>query len=76
MKNYDNNIDMFDAYLNNMMSDDDKRAFEKRLDEEPELKQEFKEHKQLIFLIQESDAEARISKILSYQKKRIALPKI
>lgn len=58
MKNYDNNIDMFDAYLNNMMSDDDKRAFEKRLDEEPELKQEFKEHKQLIFLIQESDAEA------------------
>ena len=58
MKNYDNNIDMFDAYLNNMMSDNDKIAFEKRLDEEPELRQEFKEHKQLIFLIQESGAEA------------------
>jgi len=58
MKNYDNNIDMFDAYLNNLMSDDDKRDFEKRLDNEPELKQEFKNHKQLIFLIQESGTEA------------------
>ena len=58
MKNYDNNIDMFDAYLSNMMSDDDKRAFEKRLADEPELRQEFKEHKQLIFFIQESGAES------------------
>lgn len=58
MKNYDNNIDMFDAYLSNMMSDDDKRAFEKRLADEPELRQEFKEHKQLVFFIQESGAEA------------------
>ena len=58
MKNYDNNIDMFDAYLSNMMSDDDKRAFEKRLADEPELRQEFKEHKQLVYFIQESGAES------------------
>ena len=54
MKNYDNNIDMFDAYLNNLMSDDEKRSFEQRLNNEPEFKKEFKEYKQMIFLIQES----------------------
>ena len=58
MKNYDNNIDMFDAYLNNLMSDDEKRSFEQRLNNEPEFKKEFKEYKQMIFLIQESCAEA------------------
>ena len=58
MKHYDNNFDLFDAYLTDKMGDDDKRAFEKRLDNEPQLKQEFKEFKQLIFLIQQSGDQA------------------
>lgn len=58
MNNYDNNIEMFDAYLNNTMSEDAKKAFEKQLAENKELKQDFATHKEIIYLLQKSCGEA------------------
>lgn len=59
--NYNNkNIDVkaFDAYLSGNMSDSDKQAFEQRLASDPQLKQDFTEHKLLVLLLQESGSEA------------------
>lgn len=53
MKKFDNNIEMFDAYLNNKMSDDDKAALERRLDSDPQLMQEFRMHKEFVGCMQD-----------------------
>jgi len=66
MKHYDNNIDMFDAYLNGAMSSDDCAAFEKMLSEDKALKQEFKQHKEFLFALQTAcgDADAEFENAL------------
>lgn len=66
MKNYDNNIEMFDAYLNGTMSEGDKAAFEKMLSDDKSLRQEFKEHREILCAIQStcSDADAEFEKAL------------
>ena len=58
MKKYDNNIELFDAYLNNSMNEEDKKAFEKRLAEDAALKQEFTIHKEMVYLLQKSCSDA------------------
>lgn len=58
MKKYDNNIELFDAYLNNSMNEEDKKAFEKRLAEDSALKQEFTIHKEMVYLLQKSCSDA------------------
>lgn len=58
MKHYDNNIEMFDAYLNNLMDDNDKKSFEESLSQDPALKQEFKNHKEMVFLLQQTSSDA------------------
>jgi len=58
MKQYNDNIEMFDAYLTGMMSDNDRTAFEKMLAEDMELKREFQEHKEFISVLQATCSEA------------------
>lgn len=58
MKNFDNNMEMFDAYLNNEMSGDDRKEFETLLNNDKELKQEFKDYKELLFALQSTCNEA------------------
>ena len=58
MKEYDNNIELFDAYLNNSMNEGDKKAFEKRLAEDAAFKREFTVHKEMVYLLQKSCSEA------------------
>ena len=59
MKDYNNNnIDLFDAYLNGTMNDNDKLDFENKLAQDKQLMSEFKEHKMLLFALQESCSEA------------------
>lgn len=58
MKEYDNNIAMFDAYLNNLMSADDKQALEQRLAQDSDLRQELQMHKELVYCLQKTCGEA------------------
>lgn len=58
MKKYDNNIAMFDAYLNNLMSADDKQALEQRLAQDSDLRQELQMHKELVYCLQKTRSEA------------------
>lgn len=58
MKKYDNNIAMFDAYLNNLMSADDKQALEQRLAQDSDLRQELQMHKELVYCLQKTCGEA------------------
>lgn len=58
MKQYDNNIEMFDAYLNDTMSVDDRTAFEEMLGGDKVLKREFQEHKEFVSVLQSTCSEA------------------
>ena len=58
MKKYDNNIELFDAYLNNSMNEGDRKAFEKRLADDAALKREFTIHKEMVYLLQKSCSDA------------------
>lgn len=58
MKNYDNNMEMFDAYLNNEMSSDEKAEFEALLDSNNALKLEFKDYKEIMYALQSSCSDA------------------
>lgn len=58
MKNFDNNMEMFDAYLNNEMSSDDRKEFEALLGSDNTLKQEFRDYKELLCALQASCSEA------------------
>ncbi len=58
MKEFDNNIELFDAYLNNSMSANDKKAFEMRLAQDAALRQEFTAHKEMVYLLQKSCSDA------------------
>lgn len=58
MKKYDNDIELFDAYLNNSMNEGDKKAFEKRLAGDADLKREFTFHKEMVYLLQKSCSDA------------------
>ena len=58
MKEYDNNIELFDAYLNNSMSANDRQAFEMRLAQDAAFRQEFTAHKEMVYLLQKSCSEA------------------
>jgi serine protease Do len=48
------NIDLFDEYLNDNLSDNEKISFEKKLFEDIEFKNEFDAHKNFVLLIQEN----------------------
>jgi hypothetical protein len=48
-----NNLNLIDNYLANRMNDAEKNAFESRLESDPELKQEFKFHKEIVNSIRE-----------------------
>lgn len=48
-----NNLNLIDNYLANRMNDAEKNAFESRLGSDPELKQEFNFHKQIVNSIRE-----------------------
>lgn len=48
-----NNLNLIDDYLANRMNDAEKNAFESRLGSDPELKQEFNFHKQIVNSIRE-----------------------
>lgn len=58
MKEFDNNIELFDAYLNNSMSTNDRQAFEMRLVQDAALRQEFTAHKEMVYLLQKSCSDA------------------
>lgn len=58
MKEYDNNIELFDAYLNNSMSANDRQAFEMRLAQDAAFRQEFNVHKEMVYLLQKSCSDA------------------
>ena len=58
MKEYDNNIELFDAYLNNSMSANDRQAFETRLAQDAAFRQEFTAHKEMVYLLQKSCSDA------------------
>lgn len=58
MNSYDNNIDLFDAYLNNTMSEQDRHEFESRLAQDDKLMREFTSHKELVYMLQKSCSEA------------------
>ena len=49
---------MFDAYLNNLMSADDKQALEQRLAQDSDLRQELQMHKELVYCLQKTRGEA------------------
>ena len=49
---------MFDAYLNNLMSADDKQALEQRLAQDSDLRQELQMHKELVYCLQKTRSEA------------------
>lgn len=58
MNTDDNMIELFDAYLNDLMSEKDKQAFEDRLAQDEGLMQDFNTHKQLVYMLQQSGREA------------------
>ncbi len=58
MEKYNNNIDMFDAYLNGKMSETNKAEFEARLKADASLRQEFTIHKELIAGLQHAGGDA------------------
>lgn len=58
MKNFDNNMEMFDAYLNGEMSLNDRKELEAKLDSDNALKQEFKDYKVLLCALQASCSDA------------------
>ena len=57
MKNIDNNIELFDAYLNNTMSKAERDSFEKQLNDDADLKKAFRQHKEFIACLQATCAE-------------------
>lgn len=52
MKSNETHIELFDQYLLNQLSKEQKRAFEERLSKEPDLKEEFEIHQLLVQGIQ------------------------
>ncbi len=48
------NIDLFDEYLNDNLSDSEKLSFEKKLIDDIEFKKEFDAHKNFVLLLQEN----------------------
>ncbi len=52
MKSNETHIELFDQYLLNQLSEEQKRAFEERLFKEPDLKEEFEIHQLLVQGIQ------------------------
>ena len=52
MKSNETHIELFDQYLLNQLSEEQKRAFEERLSKEPDLKEEFEIHQLLVQGIQ------------------------
>lgn len=65
MKKYTNNIEMFDAFLNGSMSEEDKLALEHQLEQDNTLRQELLLHKELVYCLQkscmESDSELELA---------------
>lgn len=53
MTQYNNDIDMFDAYLNDTMSMDDKREFELRLAKDTALARALQQHKEIVYCLQQ-----------------------
>ncbi|MBR5086603.1 MAG: hypothetical protein IKX31_06325 [Muribaculaceae bacterium] len=51
-KQYDNNIELFDAYLNNTLSDAVRAELEKRLNYDEALREEFQKHKLFVATLQ------------------------
>ncbi len=58
MEKYNNNIDLFDAYLNGKMSETNKAKFESQLNADSSLRQEFTIHKELVAGLQHAGEEA------------------
>jgi hypothetical protein len=52
LKSNETHIELFDQYLLNQLSEEQKRAFEERLSKEPDLKEEFEIHQLLVQGIQ------------------------
>jgi S1-C subfamily serine protease len=48
------NIDLFDMYLNDLLSKEERTSFEERLSQDPSLKTEFDYHKNFVLVIQEN----------------------
>ena len=57
-KQYDNNIELFDAYLNNTLSDADRAELEKQLNYDEALREEFQNHKLFVATLQATCSEA------------------
>ena len=57
MKNIDNNIELFDAYLNNTMSKAERDGFEKQLNDDADLRKAFRQHKEFVAYLQATCAE-------------------
>ena len=56
-KQYENNIELFDAYLNNTMNDADRGELEKQLNDNEALRKEFQNHKLFVATLQATCSE-------------------
>ncbi len=54
------NIDLFDAYLNNLLNEEEKSGFENRLMQDEAFKIEFENHKNFILILQENAREQHV----------------